>query len=91
MEGTHTSLVQPTPYASLPKLTAHVLLASPVDRQHIQRVEDGAVGTHGAGVPVPEGGTSGRQDPPQATAGGGSAGGPAHLPLRSSSASSSGM
>lgn len=46
-----------------PPLTAHVLLASPVDRQHVQRVKDRAVGAHRAGIPMPRWGESCRQDP----------------------------
>lgn len=54
-----------------PPLTAHVLLAGPVDCQHVQRVEDGAVGTHCAGVPMPKGGgESCHQDPTSVRKGG---------------------
>lgn len=54
-----------------PPLTACVLLASPVDRQHVQRVEDGAVGAHCAGVPMPRGGKAAVRTPQAAVGGGG--------------------
>lgn len=89
-DGGMHSLGTAHPAASLP-LTAHVLLASPVDRQHIQRVKDGAVGTHRAGVPMPRGKEKGAIRTAQAAGEGAALGGLAYLPLLSSSASSSGM
>lgn len=89
-DGGTRSLGTSHPLAS-PPLTARVLLAGPVDCQHIQRVEDGAVGAHRAGVPMPRRGESCHQDPVSGRRWGAALGGLTHLPLLSSNASSSGM